>query len=264
MSDRTKTALITGASSGFGREFVRLFAHDGYHVILVARHESELQTVADETRTQYPACVTTVITKDLSVPGSASELYQEVISRGLLVDVLINNAGFGNHGLFVETDLEKEQKMMHLNVISLVELTKLFLRDMVGRNEGKILQLASTVSFMPVPRLAVYAASKAFVLSFTEAVQHELEDSNVTMTALCPGASDTDFFDRADAEDARIVEDTGLDDPAKVARDGYEALMKGEARVVSGTKNKIQTLLSNFVPDSLLVKGMSMMMKDKS
>nr|WKN37324.1 SDR family oxidoreductase [Tunicatimonas sp. TK19036] len=259
-----KTALITGASSGFGREFVKLFTRDGYHVIMVARHEKDLQAVADEVKINHPTREMTIIAKDLSVPGSAQELYDEVKEKDLIVDVLVNNAGFGAHGLFLDTDLEKEQRIMHLNMVTLVELTKLFLLEMRKRNEGKILQLASTVSFMPVPRMAVYAASKAFVLSFTEAVQHELEGTNITMTALCPGASDTEFFDRANAEDARVVQDTGLSDPAKVARDGYEALMKGDRRVISGTKNKIQAFMANFVPDSFLAKGMSMMMAEKS
>lgn len=259
-----KTALISGASSGFGKEFIKLFAKDGYNVILVARHEQDLNMIADALTKQYPGCKATAIAKDLSLPGSAQELYNEVKSKNITVDVLVNDAGFGSHGAFVNTDLEKEQKMMHLNMISLVELTKLFLKEMVKRNDGKILQLASTVSFMPVPKMAVYAASKAFVLSFTEAVQHELKDTNVTMTALCPGASDTDFFDKANAEDTRIVQDTSLSDPAKVARDGYEALMKGEGRVVSGTKNKIQAFMSNFVPDSFLAVGMSKMMENKS
>ena len=264
MPSITKTALITGASSGFGREFVKLFAQDGYNLILVARHEQDLQAVADAVKTRHPECIVTVIANDLSVPGSAQTLYNEVKARKLIVDVLINNAGFGDHGYFIETDLEKEQKIMHLNMISLVELTKLFLRDMVSRNEGKILQLGSTVAFMPVPKMAVYAASKAFVLSFTEALQHELKDTNITMTVLCPGAGDTEFFERANAEDTRIVQDTSLSDPAKVARDGYEALMNGDRRIVSGAKNKIQAFMSNFVPDSFLAVGMSKMMEDKS
>lgn len=264
MISHTKTVLISGATSGFGREFVKLFTQDGYDVILVARHEQDLQKVAHDVKDKHPQCKTTVIAKDLSVPGSAKELYEEVKSKELIVDVLVNDAGFGSHGKFVDTDLEKEQKIMHLNMLSLVELTKLFLRDMVKRNEGKILQLASTVSFMPVPKMAVYAASKAFVLSFTEALQHELKDTNVTMTALCPGAGDTEFFERANAEDTRIVQDTSLSDPAKVAKDGYEALMNGEKRIVSGAKNKIQAFMSNFVPDSFLAVGMSKMMEDKS
>lgn len=264
MASYMKTALVTGASSGFGREFVKIFAQEGYNVILIARHAQDLQAVADDVKTKHPECTLTVVAKDLSVPGSAQALYDEIQSKNLTVDVLINNAGFGSHGLFVETDLEKEQKVMHLNMLSLVELTKLYLKEMVSRDEGKILQLASTVSFMPVPKMAVYAASKAFVLSFTEALQYELKDTKVTMTALCPGASDTEFFERANAEDTRIVQDTTLSEPAKVARDGFDALMNGDRRIVSGVKNKIQAFMANFVPDSFLSVGMSKMMEDKS
>lgn len=258
-----KTALVSGASSGFGLEFVKLFAQDGYNLILVARHANDLQSVAAEVQKKYHDCQVTVIPKDLSLSGSAQELYNEVKNKNLTVDVLINDAGFGEHGLFMDTDLEKELKMIQLNVTSLVHLTKLFMQEMVQRNDGKILQLASIASFMPIPKMAVYAATKAFVLSFTEALQYELKDTNVTMTALCPGASDTDFFDRANAEDIRMVQDTGLSDPAKVAKDGYEALMKGEKRIVSGAKNKLQAFMSNFVPDKILAAGMAKMMEEK-
>jgi len=264
MASFTNNALISGASSGFGKEFAKLFAQAGYNLVLVARHEQGLQSVASEIELKHPDCNVTIMPKDLSVPGSAQELCNQVRDQNLRVDALVNDAGFGSHGLFVETELEKEQQLMYLNILSLVELTKFFLKEMVARNNGKILQLASTVSFMPVPKMAVYAASKAFVLSFTEAVQHEIKDTAVTMTALCPGASATDFFYKANAENTRIVEDTHLSDPAKVAKDGFEALMKGEKRIVSGAKNKIQAYMSNFVPDSILAKGMSAMMSEKN
>ncbi len=263
MPSHSKTALITGATSGFGREFVKLFAQDGYHLVIVARHADDLERVATEVRQKHPRCQVTVMPKDLSEVGSAQALYEEVKQQQITINVLVNNAGFGDHGFFADTDLEKELAMIQLNITALVHLTKVFLKEMVQRNEGKILQLASTVAFMPVPKMAVYAASKAFVLSFTEALQHELKDTHVTMTALCPGASDTDFFERANAEDTRVVKDTGLSDPAKVAKDGYEALMKGEMRIVSGAKNKIQAWMSNFVPDKLLAAGMAKMMEEK-
>lgn len=264
MPAHKKTALVTGATSGFGREFVRLFAQDNYNVILVARHANDLQSVAAEVQKNHPNCQVTSIAKDLAEPGSAQALYEEVKSKNLTVDVLINNAGFGEHGMFVDTDLDKEMKVIHLNVTSLVYLTKVFLREMVQRNDGKILQLASIASFMPIPKMAVYAATKAFVLSFTEALQYELKDTHITMTALCPGASDTEFFERANMEDTHMVQDTGLSDPVKVAQDGYKALMKGEKRIVSGAKNKLQAYMSNFVPDSLLAAGMAKMMEEKS
>jgi len=255
-----KTALVTGASSGFGREIAKLFAHDGYEVILVARRENELQELADHLTAEFPGSAPVIIDKDLSQPGAAQELYDTVQQRGLTVDALVNDAGFGEHGRFVETDLSKEIDMINLNVTSLVVLTKLFMRDMVRRGEGRILQLASTVSFMPVPKLSVYAATKAFVLSFSEAVSYELKDTGVTMTALCPGASDTEFFIRANAEEANVT-DTPLSDPAEVAKDGYEAMMKGEMRVISGAMNKMQAYFSNIIPDKLLNAGMSKLME---
>ena len=260
MNTNKKTALVTGASSGFGREITKLFAQDGYNLILVARHQDELQEVAQQLTALHPDCETLVLPKDLSQPHAAQELYDTVAEHRLSVNALVNDAGFGEHGLFVDTDLEKELAMIQLNVTSLVSLTKLFVRDMVNRGGGKILQLASTVSFMPVPKLSVYAASKAFVLSFSEAIAYELEGTGVTMTALCPGASDTEFFVRANAEGANVT-DTPLSDPAEVAKDGYEAMMKGDKRVISGAMNKLQAYFSNVIPDSLLSAGMSKLME---
>ena len=260
MNTEKKTALVTGASSGFGQEFVKLFAQDGYNLIMVARHEDDLQEVAQQLENDYSGCETWVIAKDLSQPQAAQELYEEVKQKGVTVQALVNDAGFGEHGLFAESDFKKELAMIQLNVVSLVTLTKLFMRDMLECREGKILQLASTASFMPIPKLSVYAATKAFVLSFSEAVAYELKDTGVTMTALCPGASDTEFFERADAEGANITE-SPLSDPAEVAKDGYEAMMKGETRVISGAMNKTQVYLSNIVPDSLLSAGMSKLME---
>lgn len=260
MDTNQKTALVTGGSSGFGREIAKLFARDGYQVILVARRKNELEEVAQQLNSEVPGCETIVISKDLSQSNAAQELYDTVKQRGLTVDALVNDAGFGEHGLFVDTDLTKELAMIQLNVISLVVLTKLFIRDMVQRGEGRILQLASTVSFMPVPKLSIYAATKAFVLSLSEAVAHELEDTGVTMTALCPGASDTEFFIRANAQDANVT-DTPLSDPAEVAQDGYDAMMKGETRIISGAMNKVQAYFSNIIPDSILSAGMSKLME---
>ena len=260
MNTNQKTALVTGASSGFGHELVKLFARDGYNLILVARTEEELHEVAQGLERDFAGCQTLVIPKDLSQPAAAQELYDAVQQHGWPVHALVNDAGFGEHGRFMETDLERELAMIQLNVTSLVTLTKLFGRDMVRRGEGRILQLASTVSFMPVPKLSIYAATKAFVLSFSEAVAYELKDTGVTMTALCPGASDTEFFVRADAEGANVT-DTPLSDPADVAKDGYEAMMNGETRVISGAMNKLQAYFSNVIPDSMLSAGMSKLME---
>ncbi|MGB3618680.1 MAG: SDR family oxidoreductase [Catalinimonas sp.] len=258
-----QNVLITGATSGFGREFAKLFAADGAHLILVARHADDLrETEAMLQRDHRPAGVT-IVAQDLSEPGSPQKLHDEIEAHGLRVDVLINNAGFGEHGHFVETDLDKELKIIQLNIATVTHLTKLYLREMVARNEGKILQLASVLSFIPTPRMAVYAATKAYVLSLTEALQHEIKDSGVTMTALCPGAGDTEFFERANATEARIVQDGPLADPAEVAKAGYDALMSGKKRIVPGGMNKAQAWLSNLVPDAALAAGMSFMLEEK-
>ena len=257
------TALITGASSGLGYEFVKLFAKDHYDLVLVARNEARLQEIAEEIKQTYGTGRVTVVASDLSRPEAPDEIYQEVKRQGIEVSVLVNDAGFGEHGLFSENDLSTELAIIQVNISALVHLTKLYLRDMLARNEGKILQLASTVSLMPSPLMAVYGASKAFVLSFTEAVINEIKDSNVTMTALLPGATDTNFFRRAGAENTVVAQDTPLSEPADVAKDGYEALMKGESRVVSGVLNKIQAAASNVLPDGVIASGMRKLMEEK-
>ncbi|SDK41053.1 hypothetical protein SAMN05421823_102669 [Catalinimonas alkaloidigena] len=257
------TVLITGATAGFGHEFAKLFAKEGYNLILVARSDDELKQVASSLEQLYQPGQVVCIAKDLAEAGSAQALYDDIRQHNLTVDVLINNAGFGEHGLFTETDLEKELKIIQLNIATLTHLTKLYLREMVARDAGKILQLASVASFMPFPKMAVYAATKAYVLSFTESLQNELKDTHVTLTALCPGASDTEFFERAGAEDTVIVQDTPLYDAEEVAQAGFDALMKGEKRVIPGGMNKVQAWMSNLLPDSLLAAVSNKMMEEK-
>lgn len=244
MASTKKTALITGASSGFGLEFAKLFAKDGYDVVLVSRNPERLAEVAMDLKVEY-GVRTVILEKDLSVPGSAKQLYDEVKSSNILVDVLVNNAGVSERGFFYETDMAKELSIIQLNVISVFELTKLFLREMVARNEGKILQLASTAAKSPQPLMAVYGATKAFVYSFSEALINELKDTNVSMTVLLPGPSDTDFFHKAHAEDTNVYKKGKLSNPKDVARDGYKALMKGKGKIVSGIKNKMQVAISS-------------------
>jgi len=258
----TKTALITGASGGFGREFAKLFAADGYDVILVSRNGEKLEDIATDLKMKH-GIRAIVIEKDLSRTGSADALYNQVKNQNIEVDVLVNNAGVGEHGLLTETDMDKEMAVIHLNVISLYQLTKLFLKDMVARDEGKILQLASTASLAPLPFMSVYSGTKAFVYAFTLALVNELKDTNVSMTALIPGASDTDFFKKAHAEHTMIYNDTKLSDPAKVAKDGYVALMKGKSKVISGTKNKVQAAMANVLPTQSVTKGTRKLMEEK-
>jgi uncharacterized protein len=257
----SKYALITGATSGFGYEFCKLFAADGYNLVMVARSEERLQEISGEIITQYGVEVLP-LSADLFQPETAEGIYETVKNQGITIDVLVNDAGQGEHGRFIDTDLTRDIDIIQLNVTSLVSLTKYFLRDMVSRNEGRVLQVASVLAVYPTPLMAVYAASKAFVLAFTESLINELKDTNVTMTALLPGASDTDFFHKAGAEETYTYQKTTLSDPAKVAKDGYDALMKGERKIVSGLKNKMQAAMTNVMPDSALAGMMEKQMKE--
>ncbi len=261
VNGNTKYALITGGTMGIGYELAKLFAKAGYNLVLVARSQDELQQSANELQQQHGGQVIT-IQKDLMEPNAAMELYTEVKGRGLTIDVLVNNAGQGQYGLFVEEDMQRYLEIIQLNIVSLTVLTHAFLKDMVARNEGKILQLASIASELPGPWQAVYHATKAYVLHLTEGLINELKETKVTMTALQPGATDTDFFNKADMLDSKIM-DSKLSDPAKVAEDGYNALMKGDDKVVSGLKNKVMVGASNVVPDTMLAAQMNKMQKPK-
>jgi short-subunit dehydrogenase len=260
MSRKKKTALITGASSGIGYELARLFAISGFHVVIVARDKEKLDETAGKLR-KLGADKVTVIPEDLAVAGGAAAVYGETSKKGIDIDVLVNDAGVGEHGFFHETSLEKELKIIQLNVASLVEMTKLYLKDMLSRGEGKILQVASIASYQPIPKLAVYAASKAFVLSFTDALINELKDTGVTMTALIPDATDTEFFKRAHAENT-VAAKSKLEDPAIVAKVGFEALMKGEHHALAPGVGK-QILMSSLMSNDTLAAMTRKQMEEK-
>ena len=256
MANTTESyALITGATSGIGLEFARLFAQKGHNMVIVARDEDTLEAVCEELTARYNVAVIP-IAKDLFEPEAPRELYDEVKDKGLTVNILINDAGQGEYGFFAETDIRRELDIIQLNVVSLVYLTKLFLRDMLANNEGKILNVSSIAGRMPAPLLAVYAATKAFVYSFSQSVINELEGTNVTMTALLPGATETDFFYKAGMENTKEWVENPLADPADVAKDGYDALMSGDVKVISGLRNKFMVAMSNLVPDPALAKNM--------
>lgn len=248
-------ALITGATSRIGLELAKLFAKDGYNLIIVARDQKELDSTASILQ-QNNGIQVTKISKDLFEPNAAFELYDEVKAKGMAVNVLVNDAGQGQYGEFIETDIKRELAIIQLNICSLVVLTKLFLKDMVAQGEGKILNLSSIASKLPGPLQSVYHGTKAFVQSFTEAIRSEVKDKGITITALLPGATDTDFFNKAEMQDSKIVQEGKLDDPVKVAKDGYEALMSGEDMVVSGMKNKIQVGMANITPDEKVADTM--------
>jgi len=249
-----KYALITGGTSGIGFELAKLFAKDGYNLIIAARNEVELNATSEEIKQQFGVEVIT-ISKDFFEVENAFDLYNEIKIKGIEVNVLVNNAGQGQYGEFTETDLKRELAIIQLNISSVVVLTKLFLQDMLQRGEGKILNLSSIASKVPGAWQSVYHGTKAFIQSFTEAIRAENKDSGVTITALLPGATETDFFNKADMTDSKAVQGK-LDDPADVAKDGYEALMKGDDMIVSGIKNKVQVGMASVIPDSVLASQM--------
>ncbi|RZJ68158.1 MAG: SDR family oxidoreductase [Flavobacterium sp.] len=250
-----KFALITGASSGIGYELAKLFAKDNYNLVLVARNEENLKQAATDMK-QVSNIEVHTISADLFQHGAAKEVYNKVKGLGITIDVLVNDAGQGEWGRFHKTNLDREIDLVHLNIMSLMSFTKFYLQEMVERNSGKILQLASSLAKAPSPYFAVYAATKAFVLSFSEALVKELEETDVTVTALLPGATDTDFFHKAKAENTVTYKETSLYDPAEVAKAGYDGLMNGDATVVPGAMNKMDGILGAILPDSAVASKM--------
>lgn len=259
--NQDKTVLITGASSGIGFELTRCFAREGYRIVMVAHYQGKLEEAAQRLRNEYPSVVFITIPCDLSVPGSPEQVFEETQRRQLDIDILVNDAGFGEHGFFAQTDLKKELEMIQLNVASLTHLTKLYLPFMLNRGSGKIMQVSSEAAFMPIPLLAVYAATKAYVLSLSESLQNELKGTGVTMTVLCPAATDTNFFKVANMENTRVAQGE-LDSAAEVAKAGYEGLMKGEGRVLPTLKAKMHVAQGITMPDTMLAEQMRKQMED--
>ena len=251
MNER-KRVLITGASSGIGYEFSRIFAKNDYDLILVARRGEQLQKIANEIRSTYNVAVK-VITKDLSAINSAEEIYFEIIKDLGTIDVLVNNAGIQVYGPFSETNLEEELGLINVNLITLTKLTKLFLKDMKKRGNGRILNVCSTGSFAPGPLNAVYCATKAYVLSFSEAIAEEASGTGVTITALCPGATKTEFSKRANIENVRLFRSKVME-ASEVAEIGYRALMKGSITVIAGFSNKLTVFSIRMTPRRIVTK----------
>jgi uncharacterized protein len=241
-----KTALITGASVGIGRDLAELFARDGHHLVITARDEPKLQKLAAKLRVQYRVNVD-VIVQDLSEPGASQRIFEPLQSKP--IDYLVNNAGFGTHGAFAGADLQSQLAMLQVNIVALTHLTRLFLPGMLERKSGRIMNVASLASFLPGPFMAVYYATKAYVLSFSEALSSETAGSGVTVTALCPGATRTEFQKRAGIDEVPPGKGNATD-PMDVARIGYEAMMSGRSSVVAGLGNKLSALAIRFVPRS--------------
>ncbi|HEV3216249.1 MAG TPA: SDR family oxidoreductase [Vicinamibacterales bacterium] len=243
--------LITGASTGIGAALAMVFAEHGHDLILVARNREKLQARAIELERSHNVKVAW-FTEDLADPGGPARVHRSVSAEGLAVENLVNNAGVGLYGQFVNTDLDAELKMIQLNVTSVVELTKRFLPGMVQKQHGRVLNVASTAAFVPGPWMSIYYATKAFVLSFSDAIDYELSPKGVTVTALCPGPTESEFKVRAGSERSRLFEAFLMDAPT-VARAGYDGMMKGKAVVIPGLRNKLIPLAARLIPRPMMV-----------
>ena len=246
----SERVLITGASGGIGYELAKLFARDGHHLVLVSRDGSKLQEVARELKAAHHIhCI--VFEGDLSVPGSPDALFEEVKRASADVGILVNNAGFGSLGPFHKLPLENQLRMIQLNVTSLAHLTHLFLPQMIARKRGRIVNIASIAAYQPGPFMAVYYATKAFVVSFSEAIANELHGTGVRVTAICPGPTTTNFGKRAGAEGSALFSKAMTMDAVTVARVGYEGMKKNKTVVVVGWKNKLLAATGRIAPRSL-------------
>jgi uncharacterized protein len=251
MPDRDiKTALITGASFGIGLELARIFAREGYNLVLVARTADKLRQLASELE-KANSTRSLILATDLTEPGAAAYLLDQTTRADIQVDVLVNNAGFGQYGLFVNNDLEECLRQIQLNITTLTHLTRLYLPLMMARKSGRILNVASTAAFQPGPLMAVYFATKAYVLHFSEALSNEVDGTGVTVTCLCPGATKTEFHKRANALGMNLLK-FGTMDAHTVAEDGYRALMAGKPVVISGLKNWLLAQLVRLSPRRLV------------
>lgn len=260
MERKNQYALITGATSGIGYELAKLFAKNGYDLVIVARNHDELTEKADEFKSFGGNVIT--MAKNLFLQDDAFSLYSELKLNGISPEILVNDAGQGVYGKFQETDIHREVDIINLNIVSVIILTKLFLKDRLPKGSGKILNLASVASKAPGPWHSVYHGTKAFVLSWSEAIREELIDSGITVTALLPGPTDTDFFNKADMNESKILEDPdNLASPEEVALDGFNALMNGDDKVISGFKNKLSVAMTNMSTDSMAAHRMGEMQK---
>jgi len=246
------TALVTGASGGIGEELARLFASDGHDLVLVARSGDKLARLAEELSGKHGVGAR-VLARDLARAGAPREIFEELARENVAVDALVNNAGVGSYGLFAETDLESELALLQINVVALTHLTKLFLPAMIARGRGYVLNVASTAAFQPGPLMAVYYASKGYVLSFSEALANETEGTGVTVSALCPGPTETGFVAAAGMGDSKLF-DRGAMDARTVAVEGYRGMLKGKTLVIPGLRNNLLARSIGFFPRSLVTK----------
>jgi len=256
------TTLITGASTGIGRELAKLIARDAPQVVLVARDQARLQSLAEEIGTIQGKRPPLVLPADLSLPQTPAHIASQLAERNIHVDCLVNNAGFGTHGLIWETDEKQTLELLQVNIVSLVHLTRLFVPGMVKRKFGRVLNVASLAAYLPGPYMASYYASKAFVLSYTEALDAELSGTGVTATALCPGPVATEFQKRAGVENSALFKNNSMD-AVTCARIGYRAMMQGRRVVIPGFKSRMMALGTKFTPRRILTVVAKNLNKDR-
>ena len=242
-----KTALITGATSGIGYELTKLFAEDSYDLVLIARNKDKLKEIKEYLSKKYNIDIL-IIAKDLSVPNAAIEIFNEIEEKKIVIDILVNNAGIGNFGLFNNEKLLKISQIMQINIVALTELTKLYLKEMVDRKEGKILNVSSMAAFQPGPYMAVYYASKAYVQSFSEAIASELKGTGVTVTTLCPGPTKSGFQHQVGSEGSNLSKLNLLSSSKYVAKYGYKALNEGKSVAIPGFVNTSLVNTAKFIP----------------
>ncbi len=248
-----KTALITGASEGIGLEFAKIFSTEKYDLVITARNETKLNELANGIKNNHNVNVK-VIAKDLSKQNAGEEIFNELKNENIVTDVLINNAGFGVFDNYWNVELQDEKNMLQVNIMALAELTNLFAKDMVSRGGGKILNVASTAAFQPGPTMAGYYASKAFVLSYSQAVDFELRKKGVQVSTLCPGPTITEFQVRANMEEINLFKKGVTMNAKEVAQIGYNGLMKGKSVIIAGTMNKISAMSSKISPAKVSMK----------
>lgn len=248
-----KTVLITGASAGIGLEFAKIFAKEKYDLVITARNETKLNELANEIKNHHNVNVK-VIAKDLSKQNAGKEIFEQLKNENVITDVLINNAGFGVFNNYWDVELQDEKNMLQVNIMALAELTNLFGKDMANRGGGKILNVASTAAFQPGPTMAGYYASKAFVLSYSQAVDFELRKKGVQVSTLCPGPTITEFQIRANMEDLNLFKKGFTMSAEEVAQIGYNGLMKGKPVIIAGAMNKISAMSSKISPSKVSMK----------
>lgn len=248
----TGWALITGGSVGIGGALADAFAEHGHDLILVARNRDKLEARGRDIRRRFGVQVA-CLPEDLTDAGAPARLHRAITDRSFDVHYLINNAGVGLYGQFATTNLDAELKMIQLNVTSVVDLTKRFLPSMIERRSGRILNVASTAAFVPGPWMSVYYATKAFVLSFSEAINYELKAKGITVTTLCPGPTESEFKVRAGSQRSRLFEAFVMDAP-RVARVGYDAMMRGKPLAIPGLRNKLIPVAARLAPRSMVAE----------